>query len=80
MRAFYIFLCLLLATFASVGQPDRYFKIKIVDGKSGRGVPLVELKNHQPVELLHGQQRYYRILRTRIDESGALFSYQKPWL
>ncbi len=41
-------LCLLISTAAFSQHPGDYFKIRVVDDKTGRGVPMVELKttNH----------------------------------
>ncbi|MCG8309258.1 MAG: hypothetical protein MI975_17830 [Cytophagales bacterium] len=43
-----LFSCLAQYTLLYAQQPEKYFKIKVVDRETGRGVPLVELKtvNH----------------------------------
>jgi hypothetical protein len=43
-----LYLCLLFSTAAFSQHPGDYFKIRVVDDQTGRGVPLVELKttNH----------------------------------
>ncbi len=63
MKLFYIFLCLLYIVSDSYGQPVKYFKIKVVDEKTGRGVPLVELKTVN-------QQSYYT------DNNGIVAFYE----